>query len=72
MNKFFLKSTDADFQKLIQQTKMIHKNILYITYQVDYIRKKVMALENDQNLQKTVDDFYRKEDDPPEDMADLD
>ncbi len=58
MNKFFLKSTDADFQKLIQQISTIHKNILYITYQVDYIRKKVMDLETNNNLQRQVDDFY--------------
>ncbi len=66
MKKFFLKSTDADFQKLIQQITTIHKNILYITYQVDYIRKKVMDLEVNNNLQRQVDDFYGKEDDHPQ------
>ncbi len=58
MNKFFLKSTDADFQKLIQQIDTIHKNVLYVTYQVDFIRKKVMDLEVNNNLQRQVDDFY--------------
>ncbi len=58
MNKFFLKSTDADFQKLIQQIATIHKNLLYVTYQVDFIRKKVMDLEINNNLQRQVDDFY--------------
>ncbi len=59
MNKFFLKSNESDFQKLIQQMKTIHKNVLYLTYQVDFIRKKVMSLSVDKDLQKTVDDFYR-------------
>ncbi len=60
MNKFFLKSTDADFQKLIQQIATIHKNLLYVTYQVDFIRKKVMDLEINNNLSRQVDDFYNK------------
>ncbi len=60
MNKFFLKSTDADFQKLIQQIDTIHKNVLYVTYQVDFIRKKVMELELNNNLERQVDDFYDK------------
>ncbi len=64
MNKFFLKSTDADFQKLIQQINTIHKNVLYLTYQVDFIRKRVMALETDKGLQRQVDDFYNQD---PED-----
>ncbi len=58
MNKFFLKSSDADFQKLIQQIETIHKNVLYVTYQVDFIRKKVMDLEVNNNLQRQVDSFY--------------
>ncbi len=60
MNKFLFKSTDADFQKLLQQ---IHKNILYITYQEDKILKIVKSLQVDDNVQKQVDDFY--EQDPP-------
>ncbi len=63
MNKFFLKSSEADFQKLIQQIDTIHKNVLYVTYQVDFIRKKVMSLEINNNLARQVDDFY---DTPPE------
>ncbi len=62
MNKFFLKSSEADFQKLIQQISTIHKNVLYITYQVDFIRKKVMDLEVNNNLQRQVDDFYDNKD----------
>ncbi len=58
MNKFFLKSTDADFQKLIQSIQTVHKNVLYLTYQVDFIRKKVMSLDTDKALQSQVSDFY--------------
>ncbi len=64
MNKFFLKSTDTDFQKLIQQVNTIHKNVLYITYQVDFIRKRVQAIETNEGLQKQVSDFYNQD---PED-----
>ncbi len=64
MNKFFLKSTDADFQKLIQQIETIHKNVLYVTYQVDFIRKKVMSLEVNNNLARQVDEFYETNPNP--------
>ncbi len=69
----FLKSTEADFQKLAQQILTIHKNVLYITYQVDFIRKRLLALETDKGLQKQVDEFYEYEGRPtPEEAADLD
>ncbi len=64
MNKLFSKSTSPDFQKLIQQILTIHKNVLYLTYQVDFIRKKVMALDHTSNLQTQVDDFYKNQHGP--------
>ncbi len=56
----FLKSTDADLKKLLTSISTIHKNVLYLTYQVDFIRKRVMALETDKGLQKQVDDYYEQ------------
>ncbi len=70
MKNIFLKSTDADFQKFLQLQHTIHKNVLYITYQVDVIRKRVMSLETDKGLQKQVDDFYEQGE--PADQQDLD
>ncbi len=58
MKKLFFKSTDADLQKLFQVIDTIHKNILYLTYQVDFIRKKISEADADKALQKQVSDFY--------------
>jgi len=58
MNKFLFKSADADFQKLFQLLDTIQKNVLYLTHQVDFIRKKIITLEADKVLQKQVDDYY--------------
>jgi len=55
MNKFLFKSSDADFQKLLQQ---INKNVLYVTYVVDMILKKINEMDTDDNLQNQVDKFY--------------
>ncbi len=70
MNNLFLKSSDADFQKINQQIKVIHKNVLYLTYQVDFIRKKILSMEVDKSIQKQADDFYEEEDHNPIHPAD--
>ncbi len=68
MNKFLFKSSDADFQKLLQLT---NKNILYVTYVVDKIAVIVNELKVDSDLRKQVDKFYddsgSAEADPPDD-----
>ncbi len=58
MKNFIFKSTDADLQKMFQYLETIRKNILYITHQVDYIRKIVNGLETDKGLQKQVDEYF--------------
>ncbi len=58
MNKFLFKSTGADFQKLYQSLEIIQKNILYLTHQVDFIRKTVVEDKHDKDLQKTVDKYF--------------
>ncbi len=55
MNKFLFKSTDADFQKLLQLT---NKNILYVTYVVDKIFKKLNEMDTDKDLQTQVDKYF--------------
>ncbi len=64
MNKFLFKSADADLQKLIQSIATIHKNVLYLTYQVDFVRKWINAQEVDKGLQKQVDEYFNEDSQP--------
>ncbi len=65
MKNFIFKSTNADLQKMFQyiETKLdtLAKNVLYLTYQTDFIRKEIMKLKLDKGLQKQVDDFYEED-----------
>ncbi len=65
MKNFIFKSTDADLHKMFTAIMTLQKNILYITHQVDFIRKKVMELTHDKDLQTTVDKYF--ESDSPQD-----
>ncbi len=62
MKNFIFKSTNADLQKIIQLIDVrldIHgKNILYITHQVDFIRKTMSKLVHDKDLQNTVNKYF--------------
>ncbi len=71
MNKFLFKSTDADLQKLIAIELTLQKNVLYITHQVDYIRRELNKLTHDKDLQNTVDKYF-DETSHQTDQADLD
>ncbi len=55
MNKFLFKSSEADFQKLLQ---LVNKNILYVTYMSDKIFKKLNEMDTDDNLQEQVDKYF--------------
>ncbi len=73
MNKFLFKSSDADFQKLIQSIDTIQKNVLYLTFRMDLVLKKVNTLGVDKALVKQTLDFYDEDIPPhPEDKLDLD
>ncbi len=68
MNKFLFKSTDADLLKLIQSIDTIQKNVLYLTYRLDLVLKKVNTLGVDKAIQKQVTDYYDEDiPEPPED-----
>ncbi len=71
MKNFIFKSTDADLQKMFQSIETIQKNVLYITHQVDFIRKKVLSIDIDKRLQSRVDDYFEEDEHPVplEDMA---
>ncbi len=55
MKNFIFKSTAADLQKIIQQ---LNNNIVYVTHQVDFIRKQIMEMKHDKDLQSTVDKYF--------------
>ncbi len=44
----------------VLETKLytLNKNVLYITNQVDFIRRKIIQLDTDKALQKQVTDYY--------------
>ncbi len=65
MVNLFLKSTSADFQKITQQLeanlKLINKNILYCTNQLDFIRKEILSMKVDKHLQEQADEYLDRE-----------
>ncbi len=61
--KFHNLSPHEDFNSKFQSDLLlINKNILYITHEVDQIKRIVQSLENATKLQTQVDDFYNSED----------
>ncbi len=70
MNKFLFKSTDADLQKIYQYLERMSGNILYITHQVDFIRKRILAMETDKSLQSQVSDYFEDTENIPEETQD--
>ncbi len=58
MKNFIFKSTDADFKKMFQLIETIQKNVLYSTHQLDFLRKTILEMVHDKDLQKTVDKYF--------------
>ncbi len=58
MKNFIFKSTDADFKKMFSIIETIQKNVLYSTHQIDFLRKEIMKLVHDKDLQSTVDKYF--------------
>ncbi len=61
MNKFLFKSTDADFKKLYSTIDTIQKNVLYLTYRLDAVLKKVNVLVINKDLQTQVDTYFEED-----------
>ncbi len=61
MKNFIFKSTDADLHKMFTAIETIQKNVLYLTHQVDFIRKKILEDTHDKDLQSTVDKYFDKD-----------
>ncbi len=47
-----------NLKTLNSQMMMINSNVLYMTHEIDQIKKIVIKVINNQNSQKQVDDFY--------------
>ncbi len=58
MKNFIFKSTAADLQKMFQSIETLQKNVLYVTHQVDFIRKTIVEMNHDKDLQTTVDKYF--------------
>ncbi len=58
MKNFIFKSSETDLQKMFQLLETIQKNILYLTHQVDFIRRTVVETKHDKDLQTTVDKYF--------------
>ncbi len=64
----FSKSIDTDFRNKLQlNLDTISKNVLYLTYQVDFIRKWINDQVVNKGLQKQVDEYFEDEEHIPED-----
>ncbi len=71
MNKFLFKSSEPDFQKLIQsQLGILNGNILYLTREVDKLVRLAKVTEVNKDLQHQVDKYF--EDDETSPQTDLD
>ncbi len=76
----FSKSIDTDFRNKLQSNlDNISKNVLYLTYQVDFIRKWINEQVVDKGLQKQVDEYFEDDETSPQtdqeappDPADID
>ncbi len=58
MKNFIFKSSDPDLQKMFSILENLQKNILYLTYSSDQIKKVVTATANTFALQKQVDEYF--------------
>ncbi len=58
MKNFIFKSADADLQKMFQYLVTIQKNVLYLTHQIDFVRKTLVESKHDKDLQSTVDKYF--------------
>ncbi len=71
MKNFIFKSSDPDLQKMFQYLETIQKNILYLTYRMDAVLKKVTALGVDTGLQQQVDQYFDDKEPVEEDASTL-
>ncbi len=60
--KFPNLSPPEDFNlKLQTNLEILMKNVLYITHELDAVKRLVISLNNSTNLQKQVDEYFTKD-----------
>ncbi len=62
--------TDFSSKITIQKLDILMSNVLYITHEVDKIKKLVNKLLVDKNLQNTVDQYFDKDETSPQTDSD--
>ncbi len=72
MTKFIFKSNASDLQKISQSIETLQKNVLYITYRVDTMLKKLNEFTVDKALQSQVDDYFEDDTKDIPEKGDLD
>ncbi len=60
MKNFIFKSTNADLQKMFQSIETIQKNVLYVTYRIDMLIKRIDKITLDKSLQTQVDEYFEE------------
>ncbi len=71
MKNFIFKSQiPSTYKKLYQSIDTIQGNVLYLTHQIDYIRKQIDKLTHDKDLQTTVDKYFDDHETSPQTDSD--
>ncbi len=63
----FSKSNESDFRnKLQSDLDILMKNVLYITHQIDALKKVVVHIDANTGLQKQVDEYFDRDETSPQ------
>ncbi len=56
------KSTEADlkFKTQLNKLDIMAGNILYLTNEMDHVKKLIIEIKNSMNLQRQVDDYFEE------------
>ncbi len=58
----FSKSPDTDFRNKLQSNlDILMGNVLYLTHEIDQIKKIVQTILNQDKLQKQVDEYFEED-----------
>ncbi len=58
--KFKSSEPDLKFKTQVNKLDIMAGNILYLTNEIDHIKKIVISIQNSINLQKQVDDYFEE------------
>ncbi len=66
--------TQDFYLKFQSQLDILMKNVLYLTHEVDHIKKLLIEITHDNGLQKQVDEYFEEtspQTDPVQEISDL-